>query len=192
MRSAIVAADRRRPGGGEQAVRAPRAPHRGGSSIAPVSDLLLDRPAPYVIGIALGLTVVGVLGTMNREVGALGGYSAAVERVSGRTPALGWQAWFLLGIVLGSLVFRLLAGDSTAGDGYGSLTRTFEGGWQFMVGVLLLVAGVLIGFGAKRRSECARPRSSSARCSASRSRGASSRTRTGSATCCCSTTPTCI
>jgi uncharacterized membrane protein YedE/YeeE len=119
-----------------------------------MSDVLLDRPGWYVIGAMLGLIVVGVLATINRQLGALGGYSAVVERVSGRSPTLGWKAWFLLGILGGSLVFRLLAGSSTVGDGYGWLTRTFTGAWELMVGVLLLVAGVLIGFGAKTAGGC--------------------------------------
>ena len=119
-----------------------------------MSDVLLDRPAWYVTGIALGLIVVGVLATINRELGALGGFSAVVERTTGRTSTLGWKAWFLLGIFGGSLLFRILAGNDTVGDGFGWLTRTFDGGWTFMVGVLLLGSGVLIGYGAKQAGGC--------------------------------------
>jgi uncharacterized membrane protein YedE/YeeE len=120
----------------------------------PIADFLLDRPPPYVIGALLGLTVVGVIATLNQQLGALGGYSAVYERVSGRTRSLGWKAWFLLGIVLGALAFRLLAGGDTVGDGYGWLTREFTGDSSWLVGVLLVLGGALIGFGAKLASGC--------------------------------------
>ena len=38
-----------------------------------MNDLLLTRPPWYVIGVLLGLTVVGVLATLNQRLGALGG-----------------------------------------------------------------------------------------------------------------------
>jgi hypothetical protein len=119
-----------------------------------MADFLLSRPAPFVIGAMLGLTVVGVLATLNRRVGVLGGYSALYERAGGGTPELGWKAWFLGGILLGSLLFRLLAGSGTAGDGYGWLTRTFTGDWRPMVGILLVVGGAMIGYGAKQARGC--------------------------------------
>lgn len=117
-----------------------------------MADFLLTRPPPYVIGLLLGFTIVGVLATLNQRVGALGGYSAVYERASGRTQTLGWKAWFLLGIVAGSLIFRLLAGADTVGDGYGWLTRTFTDDW--IVGTLLVLGGALIGFGAKVAGGC--------------------------------------
>jgi uncharacterized membrane protein YedE/YeeE len=55
----------------------------------------------------------------------------------------------------GSLLFRLVAGGGAIPDGYGWLTRTFTGGGQVIaVGGLLLVAGALIGFGAKTAGGC--------------------------------------
>lgn len=118
----------------------------------PIADLLGTRPPFYVIGALLGFTVVGVLATLNRPLGVLGGYSAVYERASGRTRTLGWKAWFLAGIFLGALIVGLLAGDTTAGDGYGWLTRTFSDDW--LVGALLMVGGVLIGFGAQSAGGC--------------------------------------
>ena len=102
-----------------------------------MADFLLTRPPPYVIGALLGFCVVGVLATLNQQLGALGGYSAVYERASARTPVLGWKAWFLFGILAGSLIFRLLAGADTVGDGYGWLTRTFADDW--VVGTLLVL-----------------------------------------------------
>ena len=117
-----------------------------------MADFLLTRPPPYVIGALLGFCVVGVLATLNQQLGALGGYSAVYERASARTPVLGWKAWFLFGILAGSLIFRVLAGADTVGDGYGWLTRTFADDW--VVGTLLVLGGALIGFGAKLAGGC--------------------------------------
>jgi uncharacterized membrane protein YedE/YeeE len=117
-----------------------------------LADVLATRPPFFVIGALLGLTVVGVLATLNQQLGALGGYSAVFERATRRTARLGWKAWFLLGIFAGALVFGLLAGDTSAGDGYGWLSRTFADDW--IVGPLLLGGGVLIGFGAKTAGGC--------------------------------------
>ena len=119
-----------------------------------MADALLTRPPFFVIGLILGLTVVGVLGTLNQRLGALGGYSAVYERATGRTQQLGWKAWFLLGIFGGALFFRLVAGQSTAGDGFGWLTRTFSGDSQWLVGVLLVAGGAFIGYGAKQAGGC--------------------------------------
>jgi uncharacterized protein len=116
-----------------------------------MADFLLDRPPPYVIGLLLGFCVVGVLATLNRQVGALGGYSAVYERATGRTSAFGWKAWFLLGILGGALIFRLLAGADTVGQGYGWLTREFP---NEIVAMLLVLGGAMIGYGAKKAGGC--------------------------------------
>lgn len=120
-----------------------------------VQDLLLERPAWYVLGPLLGLVVLGLLVTINERFGVLGGYSNVVERVTSRSPTLGWKGWLLVGVLGGSLVFRLLAGSGAVPDGYGWLTRTFSGSLGTVaVGALLLVAGALIGFGAKTAGGC--------------------------------------
>jgi uncharacterized membrane protein YedE/YeeE len=119
-----------------------------------MEDFLTDRPAWFVIGLLIGLVAVGLFATINERVGALGGYSNVVERVSGRTDGLGWKAWFLFGILGGSLLFRLLAETSTVHDGYGWLTRAFGTDAYLPVGGLLLLGGALIGFGAKTAGGC--------------------------------------
>jgi uncharacterized protein len=116
-----------------------------------VSDVLADQPPWFVVGPLLGLIVVGVLATINQRVGVLGGVSDVVERVMGRRAQLGWKAWFFLGVMLGGLLFALLRGASSVGDGYGWLTRELDDG---TAGVLLIAAGVLIGFGAKTAGGC--------------------------------------
>ena len=108
-----------------------------------------------MLGPLIGLVVLGLLVAINERFGVLGGYSNVVERVTRRSPAFGWKGWLLVGVLGGSLLFRLVAGGAVIPDGYGWLTRTFTGGGQMIaVGGLLLVAGALIGFGAKTAGGC--------------------------------------
>jgi uncharacterized protein len=118
-------------------------------------DALLDRPAWYVLGPLVGLVVLGLYATINERFGVLGGYSVVLERATGRIPSVGWKGWLLIGVLTGSLVYRVAAGRSTVGDGYGWLTRAFgDGAGHLVVAGLLLVAGALIGFGAKTAGGC--------------------------------------
>jgi uncharacterized protein len=117
-----------------------------------MSELLIERPAWYVIGPLIGLIVVGLMATINHRIGALGGYSNLVERVTGRTDGPDWRAAFLGGVVVGGLILVLLRGSDTVGDGYGWLTRTFSS--DALVVAILFGAGILIGFGAKTAGGC--------------------------------------
>jgi uncharacterized protein len=114
-------------------------------------DFLLDRPAPYVAGPLIGLVVVGLAATVNERLGVVGGYSDVVDRVAGRAPSLGWKAYFLFGIVAGSLLFALLAGSWHVRGGYGWLSDA--AGDEGTV-ALLLFGGGLVGLGAKTAGGC--------------------------------------
>ena len=119
-----------------------------------MSGALATRPAWYVIGLLIGLVTVGLLATINERVGVLGGYSALIERATGRSEWLSWKAWFLLGVLGGAFAFRLVAGSGAALHGYGWLSRTFGGDAKLAVGSLLVAAGALIGYGAKSAGGC--------------------------------------
>ena len=114
---------------------------------------LSARPPWWVIGPSLGLLVVLVQATINAQIGILGGFTAVVERASGRTRELRWKAWFLIGVVLGGLTYGLLAGKAGT-TSYGWLTRTFAGDSAWVVAPLLVGAGGLIGYGAKTARGC--------------------------------------
>jgi uncharacterized membrane protein YedE/YeeE len=117
-----------------------------------MSEFLIERPAWYVIGPLIGLIVVGLMVTVNHRIGALGGYSNLVERVTGRTDGPDWRAGFLGGVVVGGFLLFVLRGADTVGDGYGWLTRTFSS--EALVVAILFAAGILIGFGAKTAGGC--------------------------------------
>ena len=112
---------------------------------------LFAAPPPwYVAGPLLGLCVVALLATINGRLGVVGGFSDVVERLSERSLRLGWKGTFLLGLVGGAFVWALASGGRATGE-YGWLTRTFSDSTTV---VLLVVAGTLIGFGAKTAGGC--------------------------------------
>lgn len=115
--------------------------------------MLLERPPWFLAGALLGLSVIAVLVTLNERLGVLGGYSELVERAIGKRRELGWKAWFVIGVVLGGLIFSLASGSRQAGEGYGWLEQAL-GNDPLATGAMLAAGGVLIGFGAKTAGGC--------------------------------------
>jgi uncharacterized protein len=111
--------------------------------------MLNPQLAWYVAGPLLGLCVVAVRWLFNARLGATGGYSSIVTSVRDRT-SLDWRAWFIVGVLLGGTVFALAAGGPDF-HGYGWLTRNLD---DVAVGPILLVSGLLIGYGAKLAGGC--------------------------------------
>ena len=99
----------------------------------------------------MGLCVVAIRGLLNARLGVTGAFSEVIDRVGRRSLSFDWRGWFLIGLVVGGFAFALVRGGPDF-DGYGWLTRTFEG--DVWIAVILLVAGVLIGFGAKTAGGC--------------------------------------
>ncbi len=115
---------------------------------------MLHHQLPWFVGgPVLGLCVLAIRLLLNQRLGVTGGYASLVEAVGHRSVALDWRAFFFIGIVLGGLVFALVAGGPDF-HGYGWLTDTFTGSTEWLVGALLVVAGVLIGFGAQAAQGC--------------------------------------
>jgi uncharacterized membrane protein YedE/YeeE len=115
---------------------------------------VLNHQVPwYIGGPILGLCAVAIRVLLNQRLGVTGGFSEVVDRVSRRSLAFGWQAYVLAGIVVGGALFAIVAGSPDF-HGYGWLSDTFTGGAEFLVAPILIVAGVLIGFGAKTAGGC--------------------------------------
>jgi uncharacterized protein len=115
-------------------------------------EALQSRPAWYLLGPLIGLVAIGLMAMINQRIGVMGGYSNVLERATGRASELSWRWWFLAGVFGGSLIWRLLAGESTVPSGFGWLTRTFDS--DAVVIAFLFGGGVLIGFGAKVAGGC--------------------------------------
>jgi uncharacterized membrane protein YedE/YeeE len=104
----------------------------------------------FVAGPVLGLCVIACRALFNARLGVTGGFSELVGRLSRRSLAFDWRGWFAIGVLLGGTVFAVAAGGPDF-HGYGWLTRSLDG-WA--IAPLLLVAGALIGYGAKTAGGC--------------------------------------
>lgn len=107
----------------------------------------------YVAGPIVGLCVVVVRALFNARLGVTGGVSEIVGKLGSRSLSFDWRGWFALGIVGGGALFALVAGGANF-DGYGWLTDTFEGSERWVIGPVLVLAGTLIGYGAKLAGGC--------------------------------------
>src|ERR671932_409900 len=140
-----------------RARRSPRATRSSCSSSGarplPSGGMLHHQLAWYVGGPVLGLCVVAMRWLLNERLGVTGAWSDVVERLSGRSRALGTRGWFLVGIVAGAVVFALVAGGPDF-HGYGWLTATFHGSGRLIAAGILVVAGLPIGVGAKAAGGC--------------------------------------
>jgi uncharacterized protein len=115
--------------------------------------MLHHQLAWYVGGPVLGLCVVAIRLLLGERLGVTGAYSSVVESVTRRIGTLDWRAFFLVGLIAGAIVFAVVAGGPDF-HGYGWLTSTFTGGSRWLVAPILVVAGTLIGFGAKAAGGC--------------------------------------
>ncbi|MTD43603.1 YeeE/YedE family protein [Conexibacter sp. W3-3-2] len=115
--------------------------------------MLDDQIAWWIAGPVMGLCVVACRILFNARLGVTGGFSELIGKAAAGRRDIDWRGWFALGIVGAGALFALLNG-ATSFDGYGWMTRTFEGGEQLWMVPLLLVSGVLIGYGAKTAGGC--------------------------------------
>ncbi len=111
--------------------------------------MIFERCPWYIAGPVIGLLMVGLRAVANKHFGALGGYVEISEH--GLSPRrLGFRAYFLLGLVLGGLAFALLSNSF-------ELSLTYAGtalGTSAAQVVLLTLAGMLMGFGARTAGGC--------------------------------------
>jgi uncharacterized protein len=107
----------------------------------------------YFAGPALGLCVVACRALFNGRLGVTGGYSEIIGRLRAGTVRFDWRGWCLIGVVLGGTAFALIAGGPDF-HGYGWLTANIHGSAQIVIVPILLLAGILIGFGAKLAGGC--------------------------------------
>jgi len=101
-----------------------------------------ERCPWYVAGPLLGILIVGLRATLNKPLGALGGY---IDLASHR---FGFRTFLLLGFVLGGAAFAAANGTFSPSLSYGGASL---GGAQL---ALLLGAGAVMGFGARTAGGC--------------------------------------
>jgi uncharacterized protein len=115
--------------------------------------MLHDQLAWYIAGPVLGLCVVACRLLFNARLGVTGGFSELIVQLGKGSLRFDWRGWFAIGIFAGGAVFALVAGGPDF-HGYGWLTDAFTGASRIWIAPILLVAGILIGFGAKLAGGC--------------------------------------
>jgi uncharacterized membrane protein YedE/YeeE len=112
----------------------------------------LESTLPWwVAGPVLGLVITSLLGLANKRFGVIGGVT---DLVQGSTEGRGLRSWrvlLLVGIIVGGLVYTLLAGAPDAGSAYSWLDAHLSLGGEVAV---LFGAGLLIGVGARSAGGC--------------------------------------
>jgi uncharacterized membrane protein YedE/YeeE len=111
--------------------------------------MLLDRCPWYIAGPLLAFVIIGLRATVNRPLGALGGYIDVTEHVT-RPSRLGFSACLLAGIVFGGALFTLTAGSPSPSSSYSGLLPSDP---VLQLGTLF-VAGFAMGVGARTAGGC--------------------------------------
>jgi uncharacterized membrane protein YedE/YeeE len=111
--------------------------------------MLLERCPWYIAGPILGALIIALRATVNKPLGALGGYIDVVEHAA-RPWRLGFSAFFLAGIVIGGTLFTLSTGLLLPAALYTGLLPTDP----FLQVAILAVAGLAMGFGARTAGGC--------------------------------------
>ncbi|WP_372790834.1 YeeE/YedE family protein [Paraconexibacter sp.] len=115
--------------------------------------MLKEQIAWYIAGPTLGVCVVACRILFNARLGITGGYSELVGKLGRGSFSFDWRGWFALGVAMSGALYLLLNGAARF-EGYGWMTRTFEGTGQLWIVPLLVGSGVLIGYGAKLAGGC--------------------------------------
>jgi uncharacterized membrane protein YedE/YeeE len=115
--------------------------------------VLHKQLAWYIAGPSMGLCVIACRALFNGRLGVTGGYSEIIGKLSARSLRFDWRGWFLIGVILGGTLFAVLAGGPDF-HGYGWLTRHLHGSAAPLIAPILLISGVLIGYGAKLAGGC--------------------------------------
>jgi hypothetical protein len=115
--------------------------------------LLHHQIAWFIAGPVMGLCVVACRLLFNGRLGVTGGFSELIGKLGRGSVRFDWRGWFVIGVLIGGSLFALISGAPDF-HGYGWMTRTFHGGARIWIPILLLVAGGLIGYGAKLSGGC--------------------------------------
>lgn len=102
----------------------------------------------YIAGPILGMLIVALRATVNKPLGALGGYIDVTNHVA-HPSRLGFSTFMLMGTALGGALLTFLTG-AQSDDVYSALLPS-DSNLQF---VILALAGLAMGVGARTASGC--------------------------------------
>lgn len=111
--------------------------------------VLPDQLPWWVAGPGIGLCVVALYALAGLKLGVSGGWLQLLFMAERRPVTEEWRLWFTGALVLGAVVAALLGAGRVSG--YGALSDHL--GWPALALVLVLV-GVLIGYGARWAGGC--------------------------------------
>ena len=113
-------------------------------------DLFANSWHWAIAGAGIGLTALALAWFMGKRLGVTGGFVDACAVVTNK-PTSGWKLWFILGLPLGGLVANI--GHWSWTLTYGHLDAFTYGAWWFKI-LWLLVAGFMVGYGARWAGGC--------------------------------------
>lgn len=112
---------------------------------------LLPAQLPWwIAGPGVGVCVVALYGLLNAKLGVSGGWLQLLLLGTGRQVTEPWRIWFNLGLVAGAVAAAVL-GSGVHLHGYGRLSTLLS---PLVLVPLLLVVGLLIGYGARWAGGC--------------------------------------
>lgn len=115
---------------------------------------IFQHHAPwYVAGPLLGIAVLGMLWTSNQLLGAFGGYVDTVAWLHHPNRRPSWRMFFFVGMIAGGFLSLVASGGSSAGFAYGTFDLFTRGSLPVKAG-MLLVAGLVMGYGARTAGGC--------------------------------------
>ena len=114
--------------------------------------MLLERCPWFVAGPLLGLVLVGFRAALNKPFGALGGFIDVVEKKP-LWSRLGVSGFVLLGMILGGAIYAGVTGTFHPTFSYGTTVGLLPTQPALMAAALL-VAGTVMGFGARLAGGC--------------------------------------
>ena len=118
-----------------------------------MTTVLATRAPWFVAGPLIGLLIVLLLWVTNKPLGALGGYIEFDEWATRARSALGWRAFFVLGVVVGGMLSAVAGAGWHPTFAYGSFDAVF-GARLWLKVIVLFSAGVLIGGGGRIAGGC--------------------------------------
>jgi uncharacterized membrane protein YedE/YeeE len=113
--------------------------------------MLLERCPWYVAGPMLGLVLVGFR-ALNKPFGALGGFIDVVEK-GPLWSRLGVSGFVLMGMILGGAIYAGVTGTLQLTFSYGT-TQGVLPTQSVLMPAMLLLAGTVMGFGARLAGGC--------------------------------------
>ena len=114
-----------------------------------MSQVLPEQLPWWVAGPGVGLCVVALYALANLKLGVSGGWLQLLFLAERRPLTEPWRLWFTGALVAGAVLAAVLGAGRTSG--YGALSEVLPG--PVLAGVLLVV-GVLIGYGARWAGGC--------------------------------------